>query len=69
MIIIDRFEGNFAVLETENGMVNVERSRLPYNASEGDILVWNQGNYLIDHEATQQRKAAMASRFSRLRRE
>ena len=38
MLIIDRFEGDFAVVETENGFINVPRKDIPSNANEGDIL-------------------------------
>ena len=68
MIIIDRFEENYAVLETENGMVNVDRGCIPCEAREGDVLCQNQGTYFVDREATQARRAAMGSRFNRLRR-
>ena len=37
--IIDRFEENFAVCEDENGiMKNVERSLLPKDTREGDVI-------------------------------
>ena len=42
MIIIDRFEEDLAVLETDDGMINVERSLLPENAAEGDVLTYNR---------------------------
>lgn len=38
--IIDRFEGNFAILEAENGeYTGMERARLPREAGEGDVVV------------------------------
>jgi len=39
MLIIDRFEGNFAVIETTNGLINIPRTDIPSNAKEGDVLV------------------------------
>lgn len=39
MLVIDRFEGDFAVVETSNGMVNIPRADLPAHVKEGDILV------------------------------
>ena len=37
---IDRFEGNFAILEAENGeTIGVERARLPREAGEGLSLI------------------------------
>lgn len=39
-IIIDRFEGNFAVVELEDKrMINMPRELVPEEAEEGDILV------------------------------
>jgi len=39
MLIIDRFENDFAVIETDNGLVNIPRSELPAGAAEGDVLL------------------------------
>ena len=38
MTVLDRFEGGYAVLETENGTVTVLRSSLPEEVREGDVL-------------------------------
>ena len=56
-VIIDRFEGNFAVCETENKeMMNIERSQLPEGAKEGDVLLMNSaGNIRIDAKETAER--------------
>ena len=47
MLIIDRFEGDFAVIETPGGMVNIPISEIPSNSKEGDILILT-----IDSNAT-----------------
>ncbi len=65
MIIIDRFEGNLAVLETDDGMINVERSLLPENAAEGDVLVYD-GSWTVDTAATEQRRERTKKRLKRL---
>lgn len=55
--IIDRFEGSFAVCETEQGMyVNIEKKKLPKNAKEGDVLLWKGNSFVIDVEATKKQK-------------
>ena len=51
MIVIDRFEGDFAVIETDNGMINIPRSELPTVAKEGDTL-----RIVIDTDDTDLRK-------------
>ncbi len=49
---IDRFEGNYAIVELENRkMLNVPREILPVNAKEGDII-----SLSIDGKSTKERK-------------
>lgn len=51
---LDRFEGNFAVLENCNSqeMLSIDISKLPINVKEGDILKLENGTYIIDEDAT-----------------
>jgi len=51
MLIIDRFEGDYALIETDKGMINVPRSALPKAAKEGDCL-----RLVIDTDDTTARK-------------
>jgi len=57
MIIVDRFEGNFAVLETDSGMLDVEKLYLSDDIREGDVIVKSGDMYIKDNEATRQRRA------------
>ncbi len=51
-LIIDRFEGNYAVVETENKkMFNLPKEILPSDAKEGDVI-----SIIIDHTTTKERK-------------
>lgn len=68
MIIIDRFEEEIAVLETDSGMLEIKRELLPENAAEGDVLAETDGAYIVDAEATQARRAAVREKYRRLRR-
>lgn len=53
-VIIDRFEGNFAVCEKENKtMIDIPKEILPEEAKEGDVL---NINISIDTEETENRK-------------
>ena len=53
MFIIDRFEGDWAIIETENRhMFNLPRILLPSGVKEGDVISIQVG---IDAEATRQR--------------
>ena len=53
-VIIDRFKGEFAVLELENGeFVSVSVKILPENASEGSVL-----NITCDENETEKKRTA-----------
>ena len=56
-VSIDRFEGEIAVCEQDNGeILNIEKSRLPENAKAGDVLDIDDDMITIDHDETKQRK-------------
>lgn len=65
-MIIDRFEGDIAVVETDSGMLDIVRDLLPENTSEGDVIVQTDGGYIIDEQATAERRKAIAERLRRL---
>ncbi len=49
--IIDRFEGDIAIIEiSENKFVDMPRVLIPNDANEGDII-----NICVDKDATQER--------------
>ena len=54
MYTLDRFEGNFAVLEnrTTKELTDIPISNIPSNAKEGDILKFSNGSYVVDYEET-----------------
>ncbi|MCI9625308.1 MAG: DUF3006 domain-containing protein [Clostridia bacterium] len=56
MYIIDRFEGDIAVVEADETMMNIPRAQLPSEAQEGDVLQKNGEVYVVDHAATEKRK-------------
>ncbi len=55
MIIIDRFEKDIAVCETDNGMTEIKRDMLPHEICEGDVIVFNGTVYEKDEAATLKR--------------
>ncbi len=56
-VTIDRFEGEFAVVEKEDrAMLNIRRERLPQGAREGDILIIEGDSITIDKSGTANRK-------------
>lgn len=69
MLIIDRFEGEFALCEDEGRqMRRIPRSELPAQAREGDCLTCEDGRLRIDSRAAEARRKANAARFCKLMR-
>ena len=66
MIILDRYEDGYAVLEVDNQTINIDRNLLEGDLKEGDVLVLRQGKYYKDEEATESRRRYMVDRFSKL---
>lgn len=66
MMIIDRFEGSLAVLETDSGNIDLPRKQLPKEALEGDVIVYIDGRYVIDTVTTAQRRRDSSARTKRL---
>jgi len=63
---IDRFEGNYAVLEHGDAFYTIERQELPEEASEGDLLDWTDEGWRIRHEDTNSRRQMLAERRRRM---
>lgn len=56
-VVIDRFEGNYAVCEKEDGnMINIEKDKISQDAKEGDVLSVNDNEISIDEISTIERK-------------
>lgn len=61
-LIIDRFEGDFAVVELPDGqMVDCPKALLPDKAKEGSIL-----NIIVDEEATNTKLKKVTERMNKL---
>ena len=52
--IIDRFEGELAVVEFDNEMRDIPTSQLPKNANVGDVLIFDGNKITIDQTSTKQ---------------
>ncbi|MGI6190193.1 MAG: DUF3006 domain-containing protein [Clostridiales bacterium] len=56
-VIIDRFEGDYAVCQDENKkIINIERGRLPHDACEGCVLLIHNDRIEVDYVETEKRK-------------
>ncbi len=58
MLIIDRFENGWAVLEYDQIVFSVPRSLIPKHAVEGDVLDFS---ITVDHCTTLERKRKIKS--------
>ena len=68
-MILDRFEGDYAVLEltSETGETlykNLPADWLPKDAAEGDVIVKADGRYAVDFYETQKRCARAAAKLA-----
>ncbi|ADQ08105.1 conserved hypothetical protein [Caldicellulosiruptor hydrothermalis 108] len=64
-VVIDRFEGNFAIVELEGRkMVTVPIEIVPEDAREGDVLVIS-----IDMQSTKEREQRIKDLFESLKEE
>ena len=56
-IVIDRFEGDYAVCERDDRtMLNIYKNKLPAEAKEGDVLIVDGDAISIDLMETSKRK-------------
>lgn len=63
-VVIDRFEGEFAVCEADEGnMINIEKSKLPEGAREGDVLEVTDDGISIASDATGRKKQDIEKLF------
>jgi hypothetical protein len=67
-MIIDRFEGNYAVCEQEDkSTVQVPKYKLPPECREGDCLIQDsEGMYRKDSEAAKNRENRIKEKINRL---
>ncbi|MGN0615676.1 DUF3006 domain-containing protein [Ruminococcus flavefaciens] len=69
MTIIDRFEGEYAVLETDSGMKNVPRDILPEESREGDVVELKNGAYTVNKKAAEKRRRELREKLKKLQKE
>ena len=68
MLIIDRFEGEFAVVENTDSeeMTLINKVIIDQNAREGDVIALLDGIYHVDDEETKKRRAEVLALLKRL---
>lgn len=66
-LIIDRFEGGFALCEDEDKVFGIEVSELPKEAKEGDVLDINdEGEITINEEKTKARRELLKKKTGQM---
>jgi len=56
-VVIDRFEGDYAVCEKENReMIEIKRNSIPKDAREGDVLLIRENAITVDVQETEKKK-------------
>ena len=64
--IVDRFEEDFIVLEKKiGGSIDIKRELLP-DAERGDVLIEENGVFLIDEQETLERKKRIFEKMNKL---
>ena len=62
--IVDRFEGNYIILETPSGdMMDVKKDNVIGKVNEGDCLIYKNNHFLLDEEKTNMRKQEIAEKM------
>ena len=69
MLIIDRFEGDFAVCEDDSrNMQSIPREKLPDNACDGDVHERENGSFRVDAAQTKIRRERIKALYWKLKR-
>ena len=61
MLILDRFEAQYAIISMDEGTMHVDRVLIHTNAREGDVLIAKADLYCTDTEATATRREQVRS--------
>ena len=55
--VVDRFEGEFAILEKSDGtLIEIPKGNIPKGVVEGDVLIKFNNIYIVDKEETDKLK-------------
>lgn len=55
-LVIDRFEGKYAVCVQDDKVINIPRYKVPIDAKDGDCLVMENGFFVVQNEETEDRR-------------
>ncbi len=64
LYIIDRFEGNYIILETPDGnIINVKKDKVIGKVNEGDCLIYKDDHFLLDEKNTEVRRQEIVEKM------
>lgn len=66
MMIFERFEGDYAIIEVDGEMVHFEKHRVHKGVKEGDVLILKDEVYETDQGQTEKRKQYIKNRFKNM---
>jgi len=68
MVIIDRFEGESVILEDTDieRFTRIDRVLLPENAREGDVVEERSGSFIVNSDATAERRRKIVERLRKM---
>mgnify|MGYP000852369828 FL=1 len=64
--IVDRFEGEYVILEVEGKILSIERYKFPEDIKEGDVVQSEGEKFIILFEETEKRKKNIEDLFNGL---
>ena len=56
MLIVSNISEGIAVIEDGEISFDIPAGALPDNTKEGDVVLWENGEYLVDEKATAERR-------------
>lgn len=65
-MVVDRIEGDFAVVENEGIMLDIPLSQLPCDVKEGDIVTLYNGVYIVDNKTADEQREEISARLENL---
>lgn len=60
MIVLDRFEGNFAVIEDDGIMKNIPKELVDKSVTEGSVIFKKGDKYFLDEKNSAARRKKIA---------
>ena len=56
MLIVENIEGNTVKIEDNDNHFNLSKTDISTEVKEGDIILFLNGKYIVDKEATEERR-------------